>query len=68
MRSKNNFNTYLILITIIIFIVSLPFLLMDYQSRMRTYNNHVCVNVYGLNEKCEKKIFTKELRKWTYSV
>lgn len=43
----------LIIITIIFFLVSLPFILVDYQKRMKVINHHYCVEVYGLDENCK---------------
>jgi hypothetical protein len=29
------------------------FIVKDYQTRMKEYNNYYCVEVYGLNPDCE---------------
>lgn len=45
--------TYTTLIIIGLFITY--FIVKDYRSRMNEYNAYYCVEVYGLNEKCEAK-------------
>lgn len=47
---------FYILLAIIFFLLFVVFDITNYKGRIKEYNYHMCVEVYGLDENCQEKL------------